>query len=283
MVGSDPDHATRDLFNTIARGEFPSWTAYVQIMRPEEAEQYRFNPFDITKVWPHADYPLIEVGKMVLDRNPENYHEDVEQAAFSPGNFVPGIAASPDKMLQGRIFSYHDTHRHRLSGAYHQLPVNKSRARPVNNYQRDGFMRFDGNGGGRPNYWPNSFEATAPDPRVAPPAIDVAGLAQRYDVPLGDVDFVQAGALYGKVMSEQDRENLVGNIVGHLGNAQRRIQYRQAAIFYKCHADYGTRVAVGLGLDVDKVEALAAMTQQERVLATAQGTALDAQSAAVPA
>jgi len=273
LAGSDPDHATRDLYGSIAKGEYPSWTVYAQIMEPQDAEAYRYDIFDITKVWPHGDYPLIPVGRMVLNRNPENYFADVEQAAFSPGNFVPGVAASPDKMLMGRLFSYHDTHRHRLGSNYHLLPVNAPRATVEHNYQRDGFMRFDGNAGGAPNYYPNSMGGPEPDRTVAPPPLDVKGLAERHSYTLGDVDFEQAGALYSKVMTDTDRENLVGNIIGHLGNAAERIQYRQTALFYKAHAEYGTRVAEGLGLDVARVKELAALSQAERVKATAAGEA----------
>jgi len=209
---------------------------------------------------------------MVLNRNPENYFAEVEQAAFSPGNFVPGIAASPDKMLQGRLFSYHDTHRHRLGPNYHLLPVNSPKAAPLNNYQRDGFMRFDSNGGGSPNYYPNSFGGPAPDPTAAEPPFEVSGKAarQRYTHP--NDDFVQPGDLYRKVMTDQDRQHLIGNIVTHLGRAQKRIQSRQTALFYKADAEYGRRVAEGLGLDVKEVERLAKMTHEERAKATAQGT-----------
>jgi catalase len=269
MRGVDPDVATRDLNAAIARGEHPSWRVEVQIMTPEQAKDYRFDPFDVTKVWPHADFPPVEIGRMVLDRNPENYFAEVEQAAFSPGNFVPGIGPSPDKMLQGRLFSYHDTHRHRLGPNYHLLPVNAPKAAPEANYQRDGAMRFDGNGGGGSNYWPNSFGGPAPDPGFAFPAIDVAGTAARHAYTLGDVDFVQAGALYRKVMTNQDREHLVANIVGHLKGAQKRIQLRQTALFTKADAEYGERVAKGLGLDMNEVKKLAAMSQEDRVKATA--------------
>jgi catalase len=192
----------------------------------------------------------------------------VEQAAFSPGNFVPGIGPSPDKMLQGRLFSYHDTHRHRLGPNYHLLPVNAPKASRMNSYQRDGAMRFDQNGGDGPNYWPNSFGGPAPDPSMAPPPIDVAGMAARHAYQLGDVDFVQAGDLYRKVMTETDREHLVNNIVSHLKNAQKRIQLRQTALFYKADPDYGQRVAKDLLLNMDKVKQLAAMPQEERVQAT---------------
>ncbi|MDH4198316.1 MAG: catalase, partial [Candidatus Aminicenantes bacterium] len=269
MRGIDSDVATRDLFQAIARGEHPAWRVEVQIMTPEQAKTYRLDPFDITKVWPHADFPPVEIGRMVLDRNPENYFAEVEQAAFSPANFVPGIGPSPDKMLQGRLFSYHDTHRHRLGPNYHLLPVNAPKAAPEASYQRDGFMRFDGNGGGGPNYWPNSFGGPAPDAGFAFPAIDVAGQAARHAYVLGDVDFVQAGALFRKVMTDKDREHLVANIVGHLRGAQKRLQLRQTALFYKADPEYGERVAKGLGLDVDEVKRLAAMSQEDRVKATA--------------
>ena len=269
MRGVDPDVATRDLHESIARGRFPSWRVEVQIMTPEQAKAYRFDPFDITKVWPHADFPPVEIGRMVLDRNPENYFAEVEQAAFSPGNFVPGIGPSPDKMLQGRLFSYHDTHRHRLGPNYHLLPINAPKAAPMASSQRDGAMRFDGNGGGSPNYWPNSFGGPAPDPGYAVPSVDVSGQAARHAVDLGDVDFVQAGALYRQVMTDADREHLVANIVGHLKGAQKRLQLRQTALFYKADAEYGERVARGLGLDVNAVKKLAAMSQEDRVKATA--------------
>ena len=270
MRGIDPDCVTRDLYEAIAKGDYPSWRLEVQIMTPEQAKDYRFDPFDITKVWPHGDFPPRDVGRLVLNRNPENYFAEVEQAAFSPGNFVPGIGPSPDKMLQGRLFSYHDTHRHRLGPNYHLLPINAPRACTMNSYQRDGSMRCDNNGGGGPNYWPNSFGGPAPDPKVAPPPIDISGPTGRHAYELGDVDFVQAGDLFRKVMKDMDREHLVNNIVSHLKNAQKRIQLRQAALFYKADPDYGTRVGKGLGIDVKEIKRLAAMPQEERVKATAQ-------------
>jgi len=269
MRSEDPDHATRDLHKAIAQGDFPSWRLEVQIMTPEQAKDYRFDPFDITKVWPHADFPPITVGRMVLNRNPDNYFAEVEQSAFSPGNFVPGIAASPDKMLQGRLFSYHDTHRHRLGPNYHMLPVNSPKGCPRHNYQRDGFMRFDNNGGGAPNYYPNSFGGPTPDPAADEPPFEVAGTAGRHEYTHPNNDFVQAGDLYRTVMTDQEKTNLVGNIVGHLKNAAKRIQLRQTALFYKADPDYGTRVAEGLGLETDEVKRLAAMSQEKRSKATA--------------
>jgi catalase len=272
MKSEDPDHATRDLFQAIERGKYPSWTVYVQIMTPEEAEEYAFDPFDITKVWFHKDFPLIPVGKIVLDRNPENYFAEVEQAAFSPANFVPGIAASPDKMLQGRLFSYHDTHRHRLGPNYHLLPVNRAKACPTQNYQRDGFMRFDANGGDSLNYYPNSFGGPAPKRSAAEPPFEIIGMASRKPYTHPNDDFFQAGELYRRVMTAKDRSHLIGNIVEHLSGAKKRIQMRQTAIFYKADADYGRRVAKGLNLKIREVERLARMSQEERAKATDKGT-----------
>jgi catalase len=207
---------------------------------------------------------------LVLDRNPANYFAEMEQAAFCPGNVVPGIAVSPDKMLQARIFSYHDTHIHRLGPNYHLIPVNAPKHAPEKSYQRDGFMRTDDNQGSGPNYWPNSFGGPEPDPTSGEPPFELSGKAGRYPFTHPNDDFVQAGTLYSKVMTDEDRDHLIGNIVDHLGNAQKRIQLRQTAIFYKAHSEYGTRVAKRLGLDVNEVKRLASMTQEERAKATQQ-------------
>ncbi|UCH62303.1 MAG: catalase [Fidelibacterota bacterium] len=268
LAGEDPDHATRDLYEAIERGDHPSWTVSVQIMTAEQAGDYHFNPFDITKVLPHGDFPLIPVGRMVLDRNPENYFAEVEQSAFSPGNFVPGIAASPDKLLQGRLFSYHDTHRHRLGPNYHLIPVNRSKGTAADNYQRDAAMLTDERTGGDPNYYPNTFAGPEPRPEVAEPPFEVTGMAARQTYTHPNDDFVQAGDLYRKVMTDEDRDHLIGNIVDHLGGAQKRIQLRQTALFYKADPEYGRHVAEGIGLDVKKVEHLAGLSQEERVKAT---------------
>ncbi len=268
IKAKDPDHATRDLYEAIARGEYPSWTLEMQIMTPEQAADYRFDIFDITKVWPHGDVPPIKVGRLVLDRNPENYFAEVEQAAFSPGNLVPGIAASPDKMLQARLFSYHDTHIHRLGPNYHLIPVNFPKYAPETSYQRDGFMRIDSNGGGGPNYWPNSFGGPAPDPSKGEPLFDVSGQAGRYSYNYPNDDFIQPGNLYRNVMTNQDRDNLVGNIVDHLSGAIKRIQLRQTALFYKAEPAYGEIVAAGLGLPLSEIKKLAKMTDEDRASAT---------------
>lgn len=270
MAGENPDYATRDLYKAIEKGHYPSWKVCVQIMTPEQAQDYRFDIFDITKVWPHGDFPLIEIGQMVLDRNPENYFAEVEQAAFSPGNFVPGIAASPDKMLQARTHSYHDAHLHRLGPNYQLLPINAPKAAAMNNYQRDGYMRFDANGGGRPNYYPNSMGGPEPDPGMGEPSFEFSGTVARHEYSHPNDDFVQAGDLYRKVMTDEDRDHLIDNIVSHLSGAQKRIQLRQTALFYKADPEYGRRVAEGLGLNLKEVEKLAAMSQEDRVKATMQ-------------
>jgi catalase len=268
MAGKDPNHATRDLYEAIKKGDFPTWTLEMQILTPKQAENFKWDIFDITKVWPHKEVPPIKIGKMVLNRNPVNYFVEVEQAAFCPGNVVPGVALSPDKMLQARAFSYHDTHIHRLGPNYHLIPVNAPKNAPEMNYQRDGFMRTDDNGGGAPNYYPNSFGGAAPDPKAIEPQFDLEGKAGRFLYTFQNDDFVQAGNLYRNVMTDNDRDHLINNIVEHLGGAQKRIQLRQTAIFFKADKEYGKRVAKGLKLDVKEVERLAKMTQEERVKAT---------------
>lgn len=247
LAGEDPDYATRDLFNHIKNGGEAAWKLYVQIMPFEDAPKYRFNPFDVTKVWPHKDYPLIPVGRMVLNRNPENYFAEVEQAAFSPGNIVPGIGFSPDKMLQGRIFAYGDAHRYRLGANHQLLPVNRPRATEAINHQRDGAMRFDGNGGSSPNYEPNSFDGIKEAPQHAPFPLPVEGIAGHHTLSHGD-DYVQAGNLY-RLMPEAEKAMLVDNIASHLKNARKDIQLRQVEHFRRADEDYGKRVAKGLGLE----------------------------------
>ena len=261
MAGKDPDCATRDLFEAIERKEYPEWDVFVQIMTPEQAKEYRFDPFDVTKVWLHGDFPMIPVGRMVLNRNPENFFAEVEQAAFAPSNFVPGIGASPDKLLQGRLFSYKDTQRWRLGGNFEQIPVNAPKHACPFHYQRDGAAAVNGNGGAEPNYYPNSMGGAEPDPATAAPALPVDAVIDRYTRPGDDIDFVQPGLLYDKVLSETDRAHLISNIAGHLCGALQRIQYRQLALFYKCSVDFGTRLAAALSLDIERVAHLASLSQ----------------------
>jgi catalase len=252
IKSSDADYATKDLFDHIASGKSATWTLKVQIMPEADGYKYQWNIFDVTKVWPHADYPLQEVGKMVLNKNPENYFAEVEQVAFAPAHMVPGIEPSNDKMLQGRLFSYADTHRHRLGVNYQQIPVNCPYRSRVINGQRDGFMQVNGNQGNKRNYEPHSQGHYREDKKVAQKPYQVTGLVQRYTPRHPNDDFAQPGALWRKVLSPTDRDHLVSNIVGHLKGAARDIQERQCKIFYKCDPEYGTRIAQGLGFPVTK-------------------------------
>src|SRR5688572_28163655 len=215
MKGEDPDHAQRDLVSSIDRGEFPKWWLKVQIMTEEQAKTYKFNPFDLTKTWSQKDFPLQELGEIELNENPRNFFADVEQAAFAPAHVVDGISYSPDKMLQGRILSYPDAHRYRLGANYEQIPVNKCPF-AVNNYQRDGFMRVDGNGGSAPNYFPNSFDNIKPEESYKQPSWELGSqVAGWYDRNAeGENDhYTQPGIFYREVLSEQDKKNLVSNII----------------------------------------------------------------------
>eukprot|EP01112_Ceratiomyxa_fruticulosa_P002720 TRINITY_DN128_c0_g1_i2.p1 TRINITY_DN128_c0_g1~~TRINITY_DN128_c0_g1_i2.p1 ORF type:complete len:504 (+),score=130.04 TRINITY_DN128_c0_g1_i2:155-1666(+) len=257
LSGSDPDFATRDLFNHIEKGGIAAWKVFVQIMPFEVAATYRFDPFDITKVWPHKDFPLIPFGRMVLNRNPENYFAETEQAAFSPSHLVPGIEPSPDRMLQGRLFSYPDTHRHRLGVNYNQIPINCPYATKggIHNYQRDGFMAVNGNQGKAPNYGPNSQggpKAVGEKAKIHPQKY--TGEIARTKLPYIDNDFVQPGNLY-RLMDESAKSHLVSNLVGHMKNCpSKEVLIRQCGHFYRCDPDYGTRVAKGLGIDVNLIK-----------------------------
>lgn len=249
MVSDDPDYHMRDLFNAIDGGDHPSWTLQMQIMPFDAAQDYRFNPFDLTKVWPHGDYPPITVGRLVLDRNPENYFAEVEQAAFEPANMVPGIGPSPDKMLLGRLFSYPDTHRHRIGTNYQQLPINQPRS-AVHSYNKDGAMRYRHNGG-QPVYAPNSSGGPAADRRYEEPGWFVSGEIVRsaYQPHGEDDDFVQPCALWTDVLSDADRENMVSNIVGHVKAGVRTETIPRVVEYWRnVHPDLGDGVAAGVGL-----------------------------------
>ncbi|MFK8881362.1 catalase KatA [Bacillus velezensis] len=250
IAGENPDYHTEDLFNAIENGDFPAWKLYVQIMPLEDANTYRFDPFDVTKVWSQKDYPLIEVGRMVLNRNPENYFAEVEQATFSPGTLVPGVDVSPDKMLQGRLFAYHDAHRYRVGANHQALPINRSR-NEVKNYQRDGQMRFDDNGGRSVYYEPNSFGGPKESPEDKQAAYPVSGFADSVSYHHHD-HYTQAGDLY-RLMSEEERARLVANIVSAMKPVEKEeIKLRQIGHFYKADPEYGRRVAEGLGLPSTK-------------------------------
>lgn len=243
LAGSDPDYSIRDLYNNIAGGNHPSWTFYIQVMTFAEAEKWKWNPFDLTKIWPHKDFPLIEVGQLVLDKNPTNYFADVEQVAFSPSHLVPGIEPSLDKMLQGRLFSYPDTHRHRLGPNYLQLPVNCPFATKIANYQRDGPMAFN-NQKGAPNYFPNSFSGPQDSPRGKLSPFEVSGDVARYNS--GDEDNFSQCTLFYNILTSDERDRLVDNIVGTLKNAADFIQERAAKNFSQVHQDFGQKIRNGL-------------------------------------
>ncbi|KAK6638501.1 hypothetical protein RUM43_006768 [Polyplax serrata] len=242
LSAEDPDYSIRDLYNAIEAGNYPSWSMYIQVMTFAQAEQHKYNPFDVTKIWPHAEFPLIPVGKMVLNRNPKNYFAEVEQIAFAPSHLVPGIEASPDKMLQGRLFSYADTQRHRLGANYLQIPVNCPYRTSVTNYQRDGPQNYGNNQGGAPNYYPNSFNGPVDDKKYKPHTFKASGDVARYNS--GDDDnFTQAGDLWAKVLSNEERERLVQNIAGHLKDAADFIQERAVKNFTAVNSDLGRRLA----------------------------------------
>ena len=250
LTVADPDHHIRDLYNAIKSGDHPSWTVNVQIMPFADAADYRFNPFDLTKVWPHADYPEITIGKFTLNRNPENYFAEVEQAAFEPSNLVPGIAPSPDKMLQGRLFSYPDTHRYRIGPNYLQLPINSPNA-PVHSYNKDGAMAFRNSAD--PVYAPNSFGGPVADPSLyVGDSYQVTGELVRtaYTRHAEDDDYVQPRALWENVLSETDRAHLVENIVGHASAPEVTPEMAKRVVQYwtNIHKDLGQRVSDGLGL-----------------------------------
>jgi len=255
LAGSDPDYAQRDLFHSIEKGNFPKWNVKIQVMPEAEVDKFKFNPFDLTKVWPHGEYPLIDVGVFELNRNPVNYHAEVEQAAFNPVNVVPGMGYSPDKMLQARLISYPDAHRYRIGVNYEALPVNKPRC-PVHTYNRDGAMRFDDNGGAAPNYEPNSFGGPKQEPRFVERPLALSGEpAARYDhhQDKNQDDYAQVGDFWN-MLKPEERQRLAENIAGGLGQTSREIQQRQLPHFYKAHPEYGAAVEKALAAVAGKIK-----------------------------
>src|SRR5690554_4008129 len=244
MAGQDADFHRRDLFDAIGRGEHPSWTMSVQIMPYEDAKTYRFNPFDLTKIWSHKDYPLIEVGKITLNRNPENFFAQIEQAAFSPGNTVPGIGLSPDKMLLGRAFAYNDAQRNRIGTNFHQLPVNRPRV-PVNTYMFDGQMAYE-HSGRQPVYAPNSGERTWADGTGRMEdgwEADGEMVREAYTLRADDDDFSQPGTLLREVFDDAQRDRLVETVAGSLLGGVRSPVLERAFEYWKnIDADVGRRI-----------------------------------------
>ncbi|WP_072371418.1 catalase [Hyphomicrobium sp. NDB2Meth4] len=254
IIGKNRESYQADLFGAIEDGDFPRWNVFVQVMPEADVGKHWYNPFDLTKVWPHADYPLIELGVMELNRNPENYFNEIEQAAFSPSNVVPGISFSPDKMLQARIFSYADAHRYRLGTHYEHLPVNTAKC-PVHHYHKDGPMRFfpPVTGNVDAYYEPNSVAGSAKqDERFAEPPLKISGDATRYNHRDGNDDYKQPGDLF-RLMSPDQQAQLMNNIAEAMQGVPEEIVKRQVAHFFKADPAYGRGVAERMGVTVTEV------------------------------
>lgn len=264
-AGENPDYYVEDLFQSIESGIFPKWKLFVQILTDKDLEKFNFDPFDVTKVWPHSIAPEMEIGILELNRNPENYFVEVEQSAFSPANIIPGIGFSPDKLLQARLFAYPDAQRHRLGVNYQSLPINRPRSYVENGY-RDGLMRIDSNGGASINYVPNTLEEkpvilkNAGANSITPPNLK--------NFPLDE--FTQTGNLY-RLMADEEREMLIENLVDSLKHIPTRIQVRQCVLFYKADTEYAYSVCDGLGLDFNEIKMLSTFTFEELIAETAKG------------
>lgn len=258
IIGKSRETYQEELFGTIEKGQFPKWRMMIQVMPEADADKTPYNPFDLTKVWPHSDYPLIEVGVFELNRNADNYFAEIEQSAFSPSNIVPGIGFSPDKMLQARIFAYADAHRHRLGTHYEALPVNAPKC-PVHHYHKDGAMRFFTNDTGNPDayYEPNSFSGPAEAPAYREPPLKISGDADRYSHRVGNDDYTQAGNLF-RLMTAEQQGRLMDNIAAAMNGVPKHIVARQVVHFQACDPRYGQGVATRMGLsasDLPKAQA----------------------------
>ncbi|MDD1776514.1 MAG: catalase [Candidatus Methanomethylicus sp.] len=252
IVSKDRESHQRDLYESIERGEFPRWTMYIQVMTDEQARNMPYNPFDLTKVWYHGEYPLIEVGYFELNRNPENYFADVEQAAFNPANVVPGIGFSPDKMLQGRLFSYGDAQRYRLGVNHDQIPVNSPRC-PVNSYHRDGQMRVNSNAGSTIGYEPNSYGEWLEQPEFREPALPLSGAADHWNFREDDSDYyTQPGKLF-RLMNDGQKNALFGNTARAMGDIPKMIKIRHIKNCLRADPEYGRGVAKALGIPMEEV------------------------------
>ena len=247
LIGQDRESHQKDLYESIENGDNPSWTLKIQVMTDEQAENCPFNPFDLTKVWPHGDYPKIEVGTMELNRNPENFFAEVEQSAFNPASVVPGISFSPDKMLQGRLFSYGDAQRYRLGVNHNQIPVNAPRC-PVNSYHRDGAMRVDGNQGGTIGYEPNSKGEWAEQPDFSEPPLSLSGAADHWNHREDDDDYYsQPGALF-RLMAPEQQQTLFNNTGDAMADVSDDVKKRHFDNCTKADPAYGAGVAKALGM-----------------------------------
>jgi len=252
IVAKDRESHQRDLFESIEKGDYPRWKLSIQVMTEQEAARVPYNPFDLTKVWPHKDFPLIDVGILELNKNPENYFADVEQAAFNPASIVPGIGFSPDKMLQGRLFSYGDAQRYRLGVNHHLIPVNAPRC-PVHSYHRDGQMRVDGNHGSRIGYEPNSYEEWEEQPSFSEPTLGLEGDAGHWNHREDDDYYAQPRALFN-LMNPDQKKALFENTARNMGDAPRMIKIRHIRNCFKADPAYGKGVAEALGIPLSEVQ-----------------------------
>ncbi len=256
MKGENPDFAQEDLVYAIAEGNYPKWTLSIQVMTEEQAQEFRWNPFDVTKVWFHDEFPLIEVGEVELNEIPNNFFAHVEQSTFSPSNLISGISFSPDKILQGRLFSYPDAHRYRVGVNAHQLEVNRCPF-AVNNYQRDGFMADSSGYKDNPNYYPNSFDEVKPDAdyKNFEYDLDATKVAHFNRNENDDDHYTQPGLLYTKAMTQENRENLINNIIDSMnkiaGPKKDEIINRQLCHFFRANIELGMKIAMGLQVNID--------------------------------
>lgn len=252
IIAKDRESHQRDLLESIDKGDFPRWNMKIQVMSEDEAKKCKFNPFDLTKVWPHKDYPMIDVGVLELNRNPENYFADVEQAAFNPANIVSGIGFSPDKMLQGRLFSYGDAQRYRLGVNHHLIPVNASRC-PFHSYHRDGQMRVDGNHGATLGYEPNSYNEWQEQPEFKEPPLSLDGAADHWNHREDTDYYSQAGNLF-RLMSKAQQQVLFENTARAMGDAPEEIKIRHIGNCMKADKAYGQGVADALGIPLSEAK-----------------------------
>jgi catalase len=253
LIGKDRESHQRDLLESIDRGDFPRWTMFIQVMPEKDAAKMPYNPFDLTKVWFKKDYPLIEVGTLELNKNPENYFADVEQAAFNPANIVPGISFSPDKMLQARLFSYGDAQRYRLGVNLHQIPVNAPRC-PVHSYHRDGAIRVDGNYGSILGYEPNSYGEWQEQPEYKEPPLAIDGAADHWNFREDDDDYYTQPGILFRLMAPQQQQVLFENTARAMGDCPREIKVRHIGNCLKADPAYGKGVAKAMGIPLSEVK-----------------------------
>ncbi len=253
MIGKCRESHQRDLLDSIDKGDFPKWSMKIQVMTQEQAKKCKFNPFDLTKVWSHKEYPLVDVGVMELNKNPENYFADVEQAAFNPANIVPGIGFSPDKMLQGRLFSYGDAQRYRLGVNHHLIPVNKSRCPFLNMFHRDGQMRTDENYGATLGYEPNSYGEWQEQPEFKEPPFEIDGAADHWNHREDDDYYSQAGDLF-RLMNNEQQQVLFENTGRAMGDAPKEIKIRHIKNCMQADEAYGNGVASALKINLSEVK-----------------------------